>query len=231
MREVKESCEHIDQDLSVLSHKLVTFACPIALWTGDVEEAERYSSILREFTAERASEMRDHADCIAGEVLLARGDAGGALPVLQSAVESLRRRGAAQHLTWQLSVMARVLACIGQTAEALSVLEEALFRCEQFGEGWCRPELLRIKAEVLLHGTNDAAPAAGRQLAAALALARRQGARSWELRIATSVARLRLKEGCKREAMDVLKFVFEEFTEGFATADLRKASTLLRQVE
>jgi predicted ATPase len=127
-------------------------------------------------------------------------------------------------------VLARALACTGQPAEALSVLEEALMRCKQFGEGWCRPELLRINAEVLLQRTNDAAPAAGRQLAAARALARRQGARSWELRIATSLALVWLRKGRKREALDVLKPVYDEFTEGFATADLQRASTLLREL-
>src|SRR4030095_1101531 len=112
----KESCAHIDEDLSVLSHKLVTFACPIALCTGNMVEAERYAGILQDFTTERASEMRDHADCIAGELLLIQGDAVGALPVLRSALGSLKRRGAAQHLTWQLSVLARALACTGQPA-------------------------------------------------------------------------------------------------------------------
>jgi predicted ATPase/DNA-binding winged helix-turn-helix (wHTH) protein len=230
MREVEESCGLIDQDLSVLTHRLVTLACPILLCTGDLAKAERYSNMLQEFTAEHACDMRDHADCLAAELFLAQGDGAGARTLIEAAVGALRQRGAVQHLTWQLSVMARVRARTGQTAEALVALEEALSRCKHFGEGWCRPELFRIKAEVLLQRTDDSAPAAERLLAAALALARRQGARSWELRIATSLARLRLKVDRKREGLDLLKPVYEGFTEGFATVDLQQASSLLQEL-
>jgi predicted ATPase len=228
VREMKESCELIGQDSSVLSHKLITFACPIALWVGDLPEAERYSAVLSELSAERASEMRDHADCIAGEILLARGHAEAALSLLTPAIASLRRRGAVQHLTWQLSVMARALACMGQTSPALAVLQEAIFRCKRIGEGWCRPELHRVKAEIILQSANEPSKAIERQLSAALVIARRQGARSWELRIATSLARFRLAQGRKHDALGVLKPVYDAFTEGFATADLQKAQALLK---
>jgi ATP/maltotriose-dependent transcriptional regulator MalT len=230
MREMSESVELIDEDLSVLSHRLITFACPVALWTGNLKEAERYSGVLGEFTAERASEMRSHADCIAGELRLAYGDAEGALSLLKPAVTALRQTGAVQHLTWQLSVMARALACTGQTAEALAALNEALARCERSGEGWCRPELFRLRTEMELHGAAGAPPTAERQLGAALVQARRQGARSWELRIATSLARLHFRQGHKGKALNVLEPVFKEFTEGFGTSDLQGAATLLTEL-
>jgi ATP/maltotriose-dependent transcriptional regulator MalT len=228
MREMRESCEVFDEDLSIISHRLITFACPVALWTGDLEEVERFSDILQEFTAERASEMRDYSNCIAGELFLVRGDAKEALALVRPAVEALKQRGAVQHLTWQLSVMARVLAQVGQTAEALAALDEALSRCRQFGEDWCRPELIRLKAEVLRAASDRVAPGIERQLSAALALAHRQGARSWELRIATTLARLRLSEGRRGDALDVLRPIYEDFTEGFSTPDVQAASDILQ---
>jgi predicted ATPase/DNA-binding winged helix-turn-helix (wHTH) protein len=228
MHEIEESCEVSDQDLSILSHRLVAFACPVALWTGNLAEAERYARILRKFTAERASEMRDHVNCISGEVLLAQGDAEGALALLRPAIGSLRRRGAVQHLTWQLSVLARVSAEIGDLPEALSLLDKALQRCRRNGEGWCRPELVRIRAEILLRQGNHADPAIDRLLSAALRLANRQGAHSWALRIATSLARLRLMTGRRPAALEALKPVYRTFIEGFDTADLREARALLR---
>jgi tetratricopeptide (TPR) repeat protein len=230
LQEIEDSCETSDQDLSILSHRLVAFACPVALWTGNLAEAERTARILRKFTAERASEMRDHVDCIVGEVRLAQGDPEGALTLLRTAIDSLRRRGAVQHLTWQLSVLARARAQMGELPESLALLAEALRRCKRFGEGWCRPELARIKAEMLFRGSSQPDPAVDRLLAAALRLAHRQGARSWELRIATSLARLRMIQGRRRAALDVLKPVYRTFTEGFATADLQEADSLLREL-
>jgi predicted ATPase/DNA-binding winged helix-turn-helix (wHTH) protein len=230
LREVRESCEFMDQDLSVTCHRLIAFGCPVSLWAGQLAEAERYSDILQEFTAERASEMRDHAKSIAGEIALARGDAEKALSLLTPAIDAIRQRGSVQHLTWQLSVMARALAGVGKPAEALTALDEALSRCERFGEGWCRPELIRIKTEVLLQKTGDVTPAIVRQLAEALLLARNQGARAWEIRIATTLAQLRLREGRKREAIDVLTPVYNELTEGFSTPDVQLAKTLLQDL-
>jgi predicted ATPase len=228
MLEIEDSCEVSDQDLSILSHRLVAFACPVALWTGNLAEAERYVRILRQFTAERASEMRDHVNCISGELLLAQGDADGALALLRPAIGSLRRRGAVQHLSWQLSVLARVSAQVGDLTEALSLLDKALQRCRRNGEGWCRPELVRIRAEILLQRGGSSDSGVDRLLSAALRLANRQGARAWALRLATSLARLHLMNGNRRAALKVLQPVYRTFTEGFATADLREASALLR---
>lgn len=230
MAEVRQSCKLIDQDVSVLCHRLITFACPVALWSGNLAEAKQYSEILQEFTAERVSEMRDHGDCIAGEISLTEGDAETALYLLKRAVTSIRQRGSVQHLTWQLMVMARALSGIGRTAESVAALDEALHRCERFGEGWCRPELIRIKADILVQGAADITPAIGRKLTNALVLARRQGARAWELRIATTLARLRVEEGRNDLAADVLKPVYGEFTEGFSTPDLRGARAVLQQL-
>jgi predicted ATPase/DNA-binding winged helix-turn-helix (wHTH) protein len=230
MSDIKQSVELIDQDLSVLSHRLIAFACPVALWTGNLEEAERYLGFLRDFTAERASEMRSHVDCIAGELRLAYGDAEGALSLLKPAVEALRKTGSVQHLTWQLSVTARALACAGQTVAALTALEEALARCDQSGEGWCRPELLRLEAEMELQAAETAEPAVHQGLNAALVQARQQGARSWELRIATSIARLSVREGHRSKALNILEPVFKGFTEGFGTPDLQAAADLLNDL-
>jgi len=230
MRKVKESIELFDRDLSVLSHKLIAFACPVALWTGNLKEAEGYLDFLRDFTAERASEMRSHADCIAGEIRLAYGDAEGALSLLQPAVKALRKTGSVQHLTWQLSVTARALACVARMAEAFVIVDEALARCDRSGEGWCRPEILRLRAEMRLQGGDDARSMAQRCLEDAMVQASRQGALSWKLRIATSLACLHIKEGRGSNALNVLEPVLREFTEGFGTPDLQTAAAILSEL-
>ena len=89
-------------------------------------------------------------------------------------------------------------------------------------------ELLRIKSELLLlHGAPAAAAAAEDHFRQALDWARRQGALSLELRAATSLARLQRDQGRPADAMALLQPVYDRFTEGFETADLKAAKMLL----
>ena len=111
------------------------------------------------------------------------------------------------------------------------MVEETLARCEARDERWYLAELLRIKGELLiLQGLPDAASASEDLFGQALDVARRQGALSWELRAATSLARLRRDQQRVAEAGKLLGSVYERFTEGFATADLQSARRLLGQL-
>jgi predicted ATPase len=99
------------------------------------------------------------------------------------------------------------------------------------GHGWYAPELLRIKGEVLLQQAADqSAPAAEDGFNQAAQIAREQGALFWELRAALSLARLRVSQGRRHEARAPLASVYDRFTEGFATADMRAARTLLEEL-
>ena len=88
-------------------------------------------------------------------------------------------------------------------------------------------ELRRLKGELLLLGNPDAAPLATRSFREAIEVARRQSAKSWELRATTSLARLLASQGRRDEARTMLTDIYNWFTEGFATADLKAAKTLL----
>jgi len=93
------------------------------------------------------------------------------------------------------------------------------------------PELLRIRGELLLQaGGPSSAVAAGECFATALGWARKQQTLSWELRAATSLARLRRKQGHSDDAVAVLRPVYCRFTEGFGTADLIAAKQLLDEL-
>jgi predicted ATPase len=92
-------------------------------------------------------------------------------------------------------------------------------------------ELLRIKGELLLlEGAPNAAAAAEDHFRQALDWARQQGALSWELRAATSLARLRRNQGRPAEAAALLQPVYDRFTEGFTTSDLKAAKALLDEL-
>jgi predicted ATPase len=96
------------------------------------------------------------------------------------------------------------------------------------GHGWYAPELLRIKGEILLRQAGDqSALAAEDCFHQAAQIANEQGALFWELRVALSVARLRVSEGRHHEARAPLASVYDRFTEGFATADMQAARSLL----
>jgi len=97
------------------------------------------------------------------------------------------------------------------------------------GQQWYVPELLRIKGEILLqHGSERALAASCFDLAAAMA--REQGALSWELRIGLSLCRLRMTQGRGDEGRRELASLFDRFTEGFDTTDLVAAKQLLDEL-
>jgi predicted ATPase len=92
------------------------------------------------------------------------------------------------------------------------------------------PEALRIKGGLFLLQDRGVIAAAEDHFRQALDLARQQGALSWELRAATSLARLWRDQARSQEAHELLAPVYDRFTEGFATADLRAAKALIEEL-
>ena len=130
--------------------------------------------------------------------------------------------------TWFLGLMAEGLGRVGQIAQGLEAIDEALARSERNEDRWCVAELLRIKGELLLlQGVSGAAAAAEDHYQQALGWPRRQGALSWELRAATGLARLLRDQNRPTEAIALLTPVYDRFTEGFETDDLKAAKALI----
>src|SRR5258706_10058888 len=162
-----------------------------------------------------------------GKLLVERGEYAQGLLVLRDA-ETCGRTG------WRLSyaefkgALALGLAGTGRLDEALVALDDAVAAESEDGYGWYAPELLRIKGEVLFQQAVDQSTLAAEDcFNQAAQMAREQGALFWELRVALSVARLRVSQGRRHEARAPLASVYDRFTEGFATADLQAARTLL----
>ena len=126
-----------------------------------------------------------------------------------------------------LSSLAKQLAAAGNVGESLGLISEAFRHAERNGEEWYMPELIRIRGELLLLQGDPGAAEAEDCYSRSLAWARRQGALSWELRTATSLARLLRDQGRPADAIALLQPVYDRFTEGFDTADLRAAKALL----
>jgi predicted ATPase len=132
---------------------------------------------------------------------------------------------------WFLALLAEAQGTMGQPAEGLMTLTEALTLADKTGERWYEAELYRLKGELLLQQNSDNQAEAENCFHHAIHIAQNQSARSWELRAATSLARLWQQQGKRQEAHDLLAPVYHWFTEGFDTADLQDAKALLDDLE
>ena len=126
-----------------------------------------------------------------------------------------------------LALLAEAHGTLGEPEAGLTVLTEALTRVDTTGERWYEPELYRLKGALLLQQSLDHQAEAETCFHHALDLACNQQAKSFELRAATSLARLWHQQGKRQEAHDLLAPVYNWFTEGFDTADLQDAKALL----
>ena len=120
---------------------------------------------------------------------------------------------------------------IGEPEAGLTVLAAALTLAETTGERWYESEIYRLKGELLLQQASDNQADAESCFHHALDIARSQQAKSFELRIATSLARLWQSQGKRQEAHALLAPIYNWFTEGFDTADLKDAKALLDELE
>ena len=107
---------------------------------------------------------------------------------------------------------------------------EALALVDTTGERWYEPELYRLKGALLLQQHSNNQAEAEDCFHQAINIAQSQQAKSFELRAATSLARLWQQQGQRQEAYDLLAPIYGWFTEGFDTADLQEAKTLLEEL-
>jgi predicted ATPase len=126
-----------------------------------------------------------------------------------------------------LGWLVEACADVGRIEEALATLAEALAWAEETGERWYEAEYHRLRGELLLQQTEANAAQAEACFQQALTVARRQQAKSWELRAATSLARLWQEQGKSHAAYELLAPVYGWFSEGFAMPDLQQAQALL----
>jgi predicted ATPase/DNA-binding winged helix-turn-helix (wHTH) protein len=210
-----------------LGNALAVAACPIALWAGDLAAAKHYVEMLLDHSTRHAlARWRVFGRCYQGMLVIQSGDVNTGLRLLRGAFAEPAAAGSAPRLFAFLISAASGHA--GEIADGLAAIEEAIVRSERSEERWVIAELLRIKGElVLLRGALGGAAAAEGHFRQALDWARRQGALSWELRAATSLARLLSDQGRFADATALLPPVYDRFTEGFDTSDLKAAKALI----
>jgi predicted ATPase len=160
-----------------------------------------------------------------GWVKVNTGDLLVGISLLRGGSSAYSATGAKTRTPYHLALLARACETGGQVEEALFLMDEALRIAEKIGECWFTSELYRHKGQLMLRQGNSAAAEA--HYRKALAIAKEQEARLWELRAAVSLARLSRDRGGRSEARDFLASVFGWFTEGFDTQDVKGAKALL----
>jgi predicted ATPase len=146
---------------------------------------------------------------------------------VRQGITSYRATGAALYVPFFCTVLADVSAHLGHTDAGLQALAEAYTLVERYDERWWEAEIHRLRGVLLLRQPETPQAEAAAWLQRALDVARRQEAKSLELRAALSLARLWQQQGKRAEAHALLAPIYAWFTEGFDTADLQEAKALL----
>ena len=167
---------------------------------------------------------------VQGCVLALTGKASDAVHMITSGITALRSTGATLWLPLHLSYLASAYAELGQFDDAWRCIGEAMTAVETTKERWCEAEVNRIAGEIALKSPEPDAAKAEAYFERALAVARQQQAKSWELRAAMSLARLWRDQGKLQQARELLAPVYGWFTEGFDTRDLKEAKALLEEL-
>jgi len=178
---------------------------------------------LRICEEQRIAQWHALALCTHGWSLGVSGESEKGLAQIGKGVDSYSL-GTSQHVL--LALQADAQLAIGKPEAVLASVAAGLKAVEKAGGAPLEAELYRLRGEALLAGAGTASEAET-AIEQGIDVARRQNAKSWELRAAASLARLRRQQGRPQEALALLAPILGWFTEGFDTADLKEAKTLL----
>jgi predicted ATPase len=165
-----------------------------------------------------------------GRFLVATDKASDAVHAMTSARTGWRSSGSTAYASSAISCLSSAYADLGQFDDARHYIDKAFTAVETSKEKWCEAEVFRTAGEIGLKSPERDATKAEAYFERALAVARQQQAKSWELRAAMSLARLWSDQGKVQQARELLAPVYGWFSEGFDTLDLKEAKALLEEL-
>jgi predicted ATPase/DNA-binding winged helix-turn-helix (wHTH) protein len=226
-----EDAQAADHILSIC-YALGEAVCPIALMTGDLAAAERSVAMLNDLvTKHNVTVYMTLGPGLGGELLIRRGEFSAGSNQLRAALHGSTTWGVKRRNSWFLGVLAEGLAGAEHLTDAFATIGQALAQSDRSGQHWCIAELHRVKGELLLQKSEDQLILRAEDcFRRALETAEEQGALFWELRAALSLARLRIRQDRRDDARQILAPVYDRFTEGLETADLKQARALLERL-
>ena len=207
-----------------------------------------FTSLTQIFCGDYAMATREHDEIIAladekgslywkalctpmqGYLFALTGKSSHAVERITSGIAALRSAGTAFWMPLHSSYLGRAYAELGQFDDAWRSIGEAIDTIESTKETWFEAEANRIAGEIALQSPKPDATKAQEYFKRALAVARQQQAKSWELRAAMGMARLWRDQGKPQQARELLAPVYHWFTEGFDTLDLKQAKALLDEL-
>jgi predicted ATPase len=155
------------------------------------------------------------------------GETSSVVKHMRQGIDDYRASGAVVWSAYFTVLLSEAMEHQGQATEALSLLDTEFATVHTTGEFWCLSEICRRRGELCLRQSKLDPAASEQQFLHGIEIAKRQSAKWWELRCATSLARLWSVRDKRARARDLLIPVYSWFTEGFGTPDLRKARELL----
>jgi predicted ATPase len=212
-----------------LMHAL--FAAHVYVYSGNYAAANVLLDELVRLADERGAQYwKALGTAVRGWLFAANGKASDAVRAITSGITSLRSAGATLYEPMHLQYLAMAHAKLGQLDDARRCIDDALDKVERSNERWCEAEVHRFVGEIALKSLAPETEKAELYFEGALAVARQQNTKSWELRAAMSMARLWRDQGKRDEARELLAPIYGWFTEGFDTLDLKEAKALLGEL-
>jgi class 3 adenylate cyclase/predicted ATPase len=209
----------------------LSWAAALHQLRGNAERAREVAETDLALTTEEAIRFfRSHAIILRGWALVGQGQCEEGIAQLREGLTAYRDLGAELECSHWLALLAESYCGTGQPVEGLRLIAEALDHIAETGVVYYEAELHRLDGELRLRLDSRDEQRAQASFCQALEIARQQQAKSWELRAATSLARLWTEQGRHTEARELLAPVYGWFTEGFNTADLKDAKALLDEL-
>jgi predicted ATPase len=209
----------------------LTFVVIYAFWRGDWDQAKTYNEKLLLLAAEEGfTYFVAVATCHDGLLLAQQGRATEGLARFRDGLIKIIAIGGRTSQRRLSTDWADLLMQCGEHEEAVDVLNAEIASMRQGAARFWEAEIIRVRGELLLIRDAGSSAEAERSLQAALDVARQQEAKSLELRAAMSLSRLWMTQGRSREAHALLSPTYGWFTEGFDTADLKRAQQLLAEI-
>jgi class 3 adenylate cyclase/predicted ATPase len=192
------------------------------------DDTKSYAGVVTSLCSEHAFPFwAAGGQIFGGWAAINQGEVDAGVDKLVCGLAAWRTTGARLWLPIFLALEAEGHLKAGRDQAALHSIEQALATSDETGERWAIAEILRVKANLLLTTGRGKAEEVEEALIESLEIARQQQAKSWELRSATSLARLWRDQGKPQQARELLAPVYGWFTEGFDTRDLKDAKALL----
>jgi class 3 adenylate cyclase/predicted ATPase len=199
----------------------------------DVEAARKWAEkVIALATGQGLPHFLAEGTVLRAWALAERGELEEAMAGMRQGLAAMRTGGTGFGIPCHLWSLATVYGKAGHTAQGLELIGEALHLVRSTGESWNEAELHRVKGELLFSASDrdEAVAEAEACFRRAIDVARTQEAKFWELRAATSLARLWTQQGGRAEAHDLLAPLYGWFTEGFDATDLKDAKALIHEL-